>query len=187
MVGGLLQRLARPLLMLRDKRGIAAVEFAIVLPVMLLIYLGCNELGNGLTLARKVTHVTSTLSDLVAQSKGSISSSEMTNIFNAASSIMTPYQSNLLKMRVTEYKIDANKKVTVEWTSTYNNPPALPAANQIDLPAAIKPGGSTVYLISSEVHYAYTPTIGYVMTGTFDLHDQFYFRPRTTNSITGPS
>jgi hypothetical protein len=46
---------------------------------------------------------------------------------------------------------------------------------------------ASTYLISAEVHYAYTPTIGYVMTGTFDLNDKFYLRPRLSDSITGPS
>jgi Flp pilus assembly protein TadG len=187
MVGGALMRLRAPVDFLRNTRGVAAVEFAIILPVMLLLYLGCNELGNGLTIARKVTHVTSTVSDLVTQSKGSISSSEMTNIMNAAAAIMTPYPTTLLRIRVSQYKVDKDKKVTIDWTSTYNNPPALPAANKIDLPSGLKPGGSDIYLISAEVHYAYTPTIGYVMTGTFDIADQFYLRPRTVTKITGPS
>ncbi|HVY19643.1 MAG TPA: TadE/TadG family type IV pilus assembly protein [Bauldia sp.] len=185
MVGGIFQRLRRPIRFIRDKRGVSAVEFALILPVMLTMYLGCNELGNGLTIARKVTHVTSTLSDLVTQSKNSISSTEMTNILNAAASIMTPYGTSLLKIKVSEYKIDANSKVTVEWSSAYNDTALTKNAVITNLPANVKQ--ASTYLITAEVHYAYTPTIGYVMTGTFDLHDQFYLRPRLSDGITGPS
>jgi Flp pilus assembly protein TadG len=189
MVGGIFQKLRKPRFFLRDNRGVSAVEFAIVLPVMIVMYLGCNEVGNGLTVARKVTHITSTLSDLVTQSK-SISSTDMTNILNAASSILTPYPSSvgttkLLKIKVSQFKIDANSKVTVDWSSALNDTALTKGATITNLPAGVKV--ASTYLISAEVHYAYTPTIGYVMTGTFDLHDQFYLRPRLSDSVTGPS
>jgi Flp pilus assembly protein TadG len=184
MVGGLFIRLRRPRFFIRDNRGVSAVEFALILPVMLLLYLGCNELGNGLTIARKVTHVTSTVSDLVAQSKGSITADEITNILNAAASIMTPYGTSLLKIKVSEYAIDANSKVTVVWSKAYNDTALTPNAVITNLPTGVKT--ASTWLITTEVHYAYKPTIGYVMTGTFDLHDQFYLRPRLSNSITGP-
>jgi Flp pilus assembly protein TadG len=184
MVGGILQRLRRPLRFLRDNRGVSAVEFAIILPVMLVMYLGCNEVGNGVTIARKVTHITSTLSDLVTQSK-SISSSDMTNILAAAASIMTPYPNTTLKIKITQYKIDSSSKVTVSWSAALNDTALTTGTVITNLPTAVKV--ASTYLISAEVHYAYTPTIGYVMTGTFDIHDQFYLRPRVSDSITYPA
>jgi Flp pilus assembly protein TadG len=191
MVGtGIFVRLKQPLrLFRRDKRGVSAVEFALILPVMLMLYLGCDELGNGLTIARKVTHVTSTVSDLVTQSKDSITSSEMTNILNAATSIMTPYGAGTVRIRITEYYVDKDKKVTVVWSVARN--PLTTAENALakdtvitTLPTTLKV--AKTYLVTTEVHYAYTPTIGYVLTGTFDLHDQFYLRPRLSDGITGP-
>ena len=186
---GIFNRLRRPVRLFRnDARGVSAVEFALILPIMLLLYLGCDELGNGLTIARKVTHVTSTISDLVTQSKSSVSSGEMTNILNAATAIMTPYDATMLRIRLSEYAIDASGKVTVVW-SVARNPgttyPALAAGTVIStVPTSLRTPSTN--LVTAEVHYAYTPTIGYVMTGTFDLHDQFYLRPRLSAGITGP-
>jgi Flp pilus assembly protein TadG len=189
--GGIFTRLKRPLRIFgKDARGVSAVEFAIILPVMLVMYLGCNELGNGLTLARKVTHMTSTVSDLVTQSKDTISSSDMTNIFNAATAIMTPYDSSSLRIRVSEYYVDttSSKTVKIVWSAAHNGGTICPALAKdtviTTLPTALKTAGT--YIITTEIHYAYTPIIGYVMTGTFDLHDQFYLRPRLSNGITGP-
>jgi len=39
----------------------------------------------------------------------------------------------------------------------------------------------------SEVHYPYTPTLGYVLTGTYDLTDKFYLRPRLSDKICRPA
>ena len=51
----------------RDDRGVAAVEFALILPLMLTLYLGCAELSQGLIATRKSTNVAIALSDLVAE------------------------------------------------------------------------------------------------------------------------
>lgn len=183
--GGIFTRLKRPLRLFgRDARGVSAVEFALILPVMLLMYLGCNEIGNGLTIARKVTHVTSTLSDLVTQSKNAISQNEMINILNAANAIMTPYGTALLKIKISEYAIDSDGHVSVVWSVARNDTPLVANSVVTTLPASVKT--PSTWVVSTEVHYAYTPIIGYVMTGTFDLHDQFYLRPRLSTKITGP-
>src|SRR5207244_2356005 len=103
-----------------DQRGVAAVEFALVLPIMLMLFFGASELGDALTIDRKVTHVTSTLTDLVTQSKV-ITQTDMTNIFNAATSIMTPYAATSLKMKVSGIQIDANLNATVTWGFAQND------------------------------------------------------------------
>ncbi len=96
---------------------------------------------------------------------------------------MTPYGTSLLKIKVSEFNIDANLKVTVVWSTAKNDTPLAAGKVITDLPTAVKQKGN---LITAEVHYAYTPTIGYVMTGTFDLHDSFYLRPRLSETISGP-
>ena len=48
------------------------------------------------------------------------------------------------------------------------------------LPAALNVANSS--LIWSEVQYAYTPTIGYVISGTLTLKDQIYMRPRLSDT-----
>jgi hypothetical protein len=39
-------------------------------------------------------------------------------------------------------------------------------------------------LIWGEAHYAYKPTIGWTITGTLNLGDQFFLRPRLSCSVT---
>ena len=179
----LLSRLTGPFVRLvRDRRGVSAVEFALILPLMLAIYLGGNELSHALTIARKVTHVTSSLGDLVTQSK-KITNADMTNILNAAASVMTPYATGtLLKIKVSGITIDANSVAKVTWSDALNDTPLTVGATVTTLPAAVKT--ASTFIVTAEVHYSYTPVIGYVMTGTFDLKDQFYLRPRLSDTIT---
>lgn len=162
-----------------DQRGVAAVEFALILPVMLALYFGAVELGDALTINRKVTHVTSTLSDLVTQSKV-LSDTDMDNILDAAGAVMTPYSANDLKMKITGIAIDANGKATVAWSDARNDT-ALAKGAVVTVPAAVKTPNT--FLINAEVHYSYKPMIGYVMTGDFDLNDTFYLRPRLSDKV----
>jgi len=77
--------------LLRDKRGISAVEFAMLLPLMVTLYLGCVEASTGIAIDRKVTLVARSLGDLVAQAS-TITNDEMTNILNASAAVVQPYQ-----------------------------------------------------------------------------------------------
>lgn len=173
-IGSRIARLAR------DRRGVSAVEFALILPIMLALYFGADELGNGLTIERKVTHVSSTLSDLVTQAT-TISDTDMSNILNAAASVVTPYSTSLLTIRISELYVDANGKVTVQWSDAYNTTKLATGTVIGNVPTTLK-STTAAYLVTAEIHYSYKPTVGYVMTGTFDIHDQFYLRPRLSDT-----
>ena len=70
----------------RDDRGVSAVEFALLAPLMVALYLGCAEISDGIGADRKVSLAASTLANLASQVT-SISTTEMTNILNASAAI----------------------------------------------------------------------------------------------------
>jgi len=164
----------------RDQRGVSAVEFALLLPLMLTLYLGVVEVSQGIGADRKVTLTARTISDLVSQ-VSSINNSGMTNSLNAAAAVMAPYASSNLKVVVTSVKIDANSNATVDWSDTLNGT-ARSKGSTVSLPSALLVANTS--LIWSEVQYSYTPTIGYVVSGTLTLKDQIYMRPRLSDTIT---
>jgi Flp pilus assembly protein TadG len=165
-----------------DRTAVAAVEFALVLPIMLTLYLGSYEFGQAFTITRKVTHVTSSLSDLVAQYK-TIDNTTMSGILDAAAAVVTPYPASAVKIKLSLIKIDAAGNATVAWSDARNTT-ALTVGSAITVPASVKTANT--YLVTGEVHYAYTPLFGYTMTGVFDLHDQFYLRPRLSTDVKRP-
>ena len=146
---------------------------------MLTLYIGGIQISEALSINRKVSHVTSTLADLVTQSK-SLTNSDMTNIFDASSSVMAPYSATPLQITVSEIYIDANGKATVQWSDA-RNATALAEGSTVTLPAAIAVANS--YVVAAEAHYPYTPAIGYVLTGSFDLNSTYYLKPRLSDYI----
>ena len=162
-----------------DERGISAVEFALLLPLMLSLYLGAVELSQGIGANRKVTLTSRTICDLVSQVT-SINNADMTNALNASAAVMAPFPVTNLKVTVSSVSIDATGKATIAWSDTLNGS-ARAVGSVVTLPAALNVASTS--LIWAEVQYAYTPTIGYVITGTLTLKDQMYMGPRVSNSV----
>jgi Flp pilus assembly protein TadG len=163
-----------------DRRGMSAVEFAMLLPLMMTLYLGSAEISQGISIDRKVTLTARALADLASQPTN-ITNADMTNILNAASAIIAPYSVSKLKATVSELSIDSNGKATVVWSDTYQGT-ARSVGQVVTLPTALAVPNTS--LIFGEVQYSYKPTIGYVVTGTLTLKDQMYMRPRQANTVT---
>jgi Flp pilus assembly protein TadG len=161
----------------RDRRGVSAVEFAFIAPVMIALYLGCVEISVGVAADRKVSLVAGALANLTAQvNPATISTADMTNILDASSAIIAPYDAGKLKMTVTCLSIDATKTAKVKWSVTRNG---AVEAGTLTVPAALTVASSyPIYLIYSEVSYAYTPAVGYTISGTLTLSDHMYMAPR---------
>jgi Flp pilus assembly protein TadG len=157
----------------RDSRGVSAVEFALLAPLMITLYLGCAEISDGIGADRKVSLISAALANLSAQVTA-ISSTDMTNIFAASSSIIAPYSASKLKMAITCISISSTKVATAKWSVAYNG--GTTHTGTITIPTALAVANSNLLL--SEVSYAYTPTVGYTITGSLTLSDQMYMSPR---------
>src|ERR1700738_5633272 len=92
--------------LLEDRSGIAATEFAVIVPVMLVMFFGTVEFSSGVAVDRKVTLMARTLSDLTSQSV-SVADTDLTNFFNASKGIMTPY-TGTTNSTITELYVDPN-------------------------------------------------------------------------------
>lgn len=177
--GSLRGKLAR---FARDKRGVSAVEFAIILPFMAVLYLGGTAITQAIIAKRKVVLVTHTVGDLVARDN-SLTNAEVTAIFDAAKAVFAPNNwTNLLKIKISSVRIDAAGSATVGWGEAFQDL-ARVANSTVILPVGLNTPNTTV--IWAEVTYDFTPTIGGAFTGgTLTLTDQLYIRPRLVTCIT---
>jgi Flp pilus assembly protein TadG len=169
--------------LLEDRSGIAATEFAVIVPVMLVMFFGMLEFSSGVAVDRKITLMARTLSDLTSQSV-SVSNTDLTNFFAASTVIMTPYSSAPTNSTITELWIDPSTlKARVQW-SQGTAPRATSSTVAIPLALAV----ADTYLIFSEVSYLYKPTIGYVMAKAgVNLSDVAYTRPRQSTCVIYPA
>jgi Flp pilus assembly protein TadG len=164
----------------RGERGMAAVEFAMILPFMLTAYLGGVEIGDGVAIDRKVAITTRAVADLASRYT-TIKNADMSGILGATSAIIAPYAPGPLSVTVSQVSVDSKGKATITWSDTLNGS-ARTVGSAVTLPGTLAtPNSSYVW---GEVQYVYTPTLGYVMTGSWTLTNQIYMSPRNSASIT---
>ncbi|WP_051242134.1 TadE/TadG family type IV pilus assembly protein [Stappia stellulata] len=170
-----------------DRRGIAAVEFALVLPFMLLLFLGMVELNSALTLDRKVSQTASALADLVAQTD-KLTSAQVNDLMEISEAMLDPYPASGIKLVVSSVWMKDVNKPRVVWSRglntggwSKNSPPP------IEIPDSLTKQKDT-YLIVSQAIYTHRPTFAAILkdvfsTDTIELSDTYFMRPRVSTNV----
>jgi len=184
-----------PLNALRDDKGMAAVEFALILPLMLVIYLGLVEMSRNLRTAQKLDLVAHTLADLTAQKltggvnsgQAGMADADFTTIFSAASTLMAPLSTTNLQLTVSEVNISQSASTyiaKVTWTAANSATATLRSAkcgsalDALDVAPVSPTSLPTSYTTTSTTGVA--PSTGYVIvadviyTYTPTVNFQFY-------------
>ncbi|UYO54548.1 TadE/TadG family type IV pilus assembly protein [Rhodopseudomonas palustris] len=179
-----------------DVDAVAATEFAIVVPFLLALFIGGVELANGMAISVKVSATAHSIADMVTQNT-SLSTSSMQNILTGASATIAPYSisdssgKSLLTVTVSEVSSDANGNLTLQWSQSYNGATfgtgrtslsglTVPTSLNGTVGNAANPNNQNdqVSFIVGEVTYAYTPNLGFTISGTVNLTDTVWMFPR---------
>ena len=163
-----------------DRRGVAAVEFALILPVMLLIYFGGVEIMQAVTVNRLVTLAATTVTNLVAQYTTISATTQMPDVLNASTQVLAPYSSTSAKIVVSCITIDSHGSASVTWSQTLNGT-ALTAGQTVTVPAALDVPNTS--LILGQVTYAYSPAFDFMKVGPFNLISKVYMSPRASTTV----
>jgi Flp pilus assembly protein TadG len=179
-----------------DRRGIAATEFAVIVPVMLVLLFSTVEFCSGLAVDRKVSLVARTIANLTSQGANA-SASDLTNFFGAANLIMVPYVQPIYpapNMTISELYIDPSSgNARVQW-SVGSAPHSV--SSIVPVPSSMIATDPTTnaiipnqYIIFSEVNTVYTPSLGNygMMTAAVTLSDVAYALPRQSTCVFYPS
>jgi Flp pilus assembly protein TadG len=170
----------------RAETALAAVEFALILPVLVTLYFGTIE-GSALYSAdRRVATIAGTIGDLVARSKNTIASATLTDYFQASAQIIKPYSSTGLTQVVTFLTVNASGVATVTWSRAYNGGIARTTGATYSLAAVpqMKTLATGSFIVMAEVKYPYKPLYGMVIPQTINLFHVEYFLPRFGKTIT---
>lgn len=162
----------------RNRDGVSAVEFAMIAPVMVLLYLGMVEISMALSVDRKVTNAASALADLVAQDDV-ITDDEMVDILNAGAAIIAPFDAGDFAVRISSVSMSLVGDVEVDWSDASGMMPRA-AGSAPTMPQGVMSAGRSVIWV--EVTYAYEAPFREI-TGDFDIAEEFFLRPRQSLSV----
>lgn len=163
-----------------DDRGVAAVEFALLLPFLLLLYLGSVEITQGVLLQRQTSLTATTVANIVAQYASISASTQLPDILNASTQIFAPNPASNASVVVSLVTIDSSGNATVTWSQTLNGT-VRQVGQSITLPAALDVPNTVLLL--SEATYAYTPTFDFLRVGRQSLHASIFMVPRASSTI----
>lgn len=179
----------------KDKQGVAAIEFAFIVPIMFLMFVGAVELSQAITVDRRVTQAASSVADLAARKETSITQSEMDDIMKIGGYIMAPYNQapmQVIVRNVSSSSTDATK-TKQSWQCTFSaagaNP--TPVCACMNETYSLPPGlvTTTDSVVVAEVNYTYTPLVfdyflnralssGTGGPGTYTLSERIFMKPR---------
>lgn len=165
-----------------DQRGVSAVEFALIGPIMIACYFALAELCGAMLAEQKASHVCSAVGDLVSQVP-SISNAGMSDVFSVSATIIKPLTATPLAIRVTQVKADAQGNTKVDWSKSYGpGLPALSSGQTIALPVGLVAANQSI--IKSEVAYPYTSPVSQMIPHGITFNEVFYLQPRVSDSVT---
>lgn len=163
----------------KDLTGAAAVEFALLAPIMITIYFGLVETCEAILAERKADHVASAVGDLVAQSSGTVATSDLDDIFSIGDTIISPFDTSTLQMRVSSLTPNSTGKTAVTW-SYGSGLAALSVGTVKTLPVTVASGDS---VIMSEATYSFSSPLKYVLPNALTFNEVYYLRPRQVEQI----
>ncbi|MFZ5932083.1 MAG: TadE/TadG family type IV pilus assembly protein [Pseudomonadota bacterium] len=163
----------------RDLRGVSAIEFALVLPLQLVLIFGTVEISNLMIADRKLVSATSTTADLFAQARA-VATPDIADIFMAGSAVMQPLDISSLSFVVSSVVADAGGVTRIAW-SEGNGAPALAVGSIYVLPPGLVAPNQSVIMVQSQ--YNYVSQLGKLITAPITLTDRFLLAPRRSASV----
>ncbi len=170
----------------RDKEGVGAIEFAILFPVLVMLYLGAFEITVGLSVSKRATRAAGAIADIITQ-QPSVTKSSLTDIAKAATAIFVPYDSSDMTLKVTAVQIDGGTSATVLWSwSSAGGTPYAKNSTVSDVPTEMKKASS--FLIRTELSIPYTlfvfaPDFMPASMRTITISRSFFYRQRQGDNI----
>jgi len=161
----------------RHAGGAAAVEFAFIAPIMLILYFGMTEATQALLANRRAGAVTTAVGDLVAQS-AQISAADVDSIFDASTAIMKPFPTGNLAIRVTSIQIDENKVITKKWTRPRGT---IAETSLSDIDPKLKVANTSI--LRAETIYTLNTPFNQILPKSFVFKHRMDLRPRSGAAI----
>lgn len=164
----------------RDRRGVSAVEFALIAPFMVALYFGLSELTLAMMTERRTSHTASAIADLAAQD-AQTTPAELDALLASGAAILKPFPATTLRLRVTSVRADAAAAPKVAWSRGKGLAARTAGATVEDFPANLLAANEA--LIMAEAEYDYQPMMKNIIPNTLTFKRRYYLKPRRSDQV----
>jgi Flp pilus assembly protein TadG len=181
----------------KSQDGVAAVEFALILPLMLLIFFGVVESSMALLCRADISIMSSTAADLISQ-ESTTNTADLNNVYAAAGTVLYPYYTGGATgkptIRLTSVVYDSTNATPttggkVGWTCTQAGTGTLsPASRSVGQTVTFTQPLMTANgsVLMAEIAYSYSSPTTQVITGAINMTNNFYTKPRRVAQLPAP-
>jgi Flp pilus assembly pilin Flp len=178
----------------QDNRGVAAIEFALLLPMLIVLLIGCLEVTFKIWSTQKAEKLSVTLSDVIAQST-SVSNADLVSLIGAVDKIMDPFPfgDNEGKIIITSlYVPQGETEAEVNWQCSFPASGGLSSTSEFGAKGDVAdlPDGFTLIekdnVIVTEIFYRYTPIAPGLLFDEAIVYRRALFKPRLALLVTDP-
>jgi len=174
-----------PIRLLHDRRGVAAVEMALLSPVLVMLFLGTFEVTQLIRVKTKMALAAQVIQGMAA-SQSSATANSLAIAYSGGQLVMTPFAGSSLTAAIASVTFDSSGAAsTVAWQVVEGNTTGMTASVACTLAAHMSLGSDSVIVVKTT--YAYTPILSYMLAKSYALTQVTYGRPRNTGSISGPT
>lgn len=158
-----------------DRRGSAAVEFALIIPVAMLLYYGMVETTQALLAGRRMSVVATAVGDLTAQAT-QLKTAQIDDIFNISTAALKPFPVENLGIRIVSIETTADGVPQIKWQKQRG---AFPS--EVDLSTV--ENTPSIAVIRAETIYTYQTPFGQIFPNAFVFRKQMDMRPRSGAAV----
>ena len=165
----------------RSRKGTAAVEFAIIAPMMISMLFGTVEIVDALGTSQRAENTAASIADVVSRDDA-ISNSELTDIWEAADALMYPDNPENLQVCISAVMINSENDAEVLWSESNRGCPSPAAGSPVSLdPGMMTPGSS---LIVARTRYTYHSPLGLLFGAAVTMDHSAQRRARIVDPVT---
>jgi Flp pilus assembly pilin Flp len=171
-----------------DKRGIAAVEFSLIVPVLFIMFIGVIEVTRAVSIDRRFGKVTSMVADLLTRETDPVNAATVQGIYGIVNHIMGVWGTETLKLHITPVRAASDDRNDVYVYAPKANRPSFGSNATSPRDVCERFAGLTTDLLDTggtaivvEGEYGFAPLIaeGFIPATTWE--DRAVFAPREGN------
>lgn len=170
-----------------DRSGVGAIEFAILFPILVMLYIGAFEITVGLSVSKRAARAAGSVADIVTQQQG-VTKTSLQQITTVANAIFAPYNTSQMQVKLTGITMDAsaNAKVLWSWGNSTTSAPYAANSAVTGVPADMQKASS--FLVRAELSipyqlFAFSPAFLPGNLQTLTIQRTYYYRQRQNDSI----